>query len=84
MQVCARLSALTDELWQAGDPVLKCPTAHTVSVSVFCVPSLYSGIHQCVVNLGEKAQRCMLQPRHRSISGIWLWSGDSFVPVYAT
>ncbi|DBA67446.1 TPA: hypothetical protein ACH3X2_001730 [Trebouxia sp. C0005] len=29
--VCARLSALTDELWQAGDPVLKSPTAHTVT-----------------------------------------------------
>ncbi len=30
VQVCAKLSALTDELWRAGDPVLKNPTAHTV------------------------------------------------------
>ena len=81
MQVCARLSALTDELWQAGDPVLKSPTAHTVRFFVLCVQLLYSSAHECVISLGQKPQRCMVQPECLSVSGICLWSGYSFVPL---
>ena len=65
MQVCARLSALTDELWQAGDPVLKSPTAHTVSSFVLCV-LLCSGIHtfyhlpiEDVISIDERLDKCI-------------------------
>ena len=45
LQVCAKLSALTDELWRAGDPVLKSPTVHTVS---FPCASLSCPLLECL------------------------------------
>ena len=52
LQVCAKLSAMTDELWKAGDPVLRSPTVHTVrSVAFFCTPSSDYTMLACIICL---------------------------------
>ena len=62
LQVCAKLSGMTDELWRAGDPVLRSPTVHTVRLFALflhiffatamlacdiCVRAMYCGLRYC-------------------------------------